>query len=296
MVAAGQAPRDAGDDVERGKWAATTETGRAPVSAFIIARNEADRIGRTICSVRDVVDEVVVIDSGSTDDTVAVCEALGARVVFNAWRGYGPQKRFGERTCRNDWLLNLDADEEADPALAEAIAAAFADGPPDCAAFRLFWKNVHFTDDAPRRFAPRRNFIRLYDRRRASFRDSLVHDTVVVDEGATVRDLPGRGLVLHRSFRSLQHFNDKLMEYAAWQARDMVERGRRPPLWRVLVEPAVGFFRMYVMRRNFLYGRDGVAMSALYAKTRVVRLVGARGGSEAVARLFDKTAGAAGED
>ena len=87
-------------------------TDKLPLSVFIIAVNEADRIALTINSVRDWADEVIVIDSGSTDDTVAVAESHGARVVFNEWNGYGPQKVFGETLCRNDWLLNLDADEE----------------------------------------------------------------------------------------------------------------------------------------------------------------------------------------
>lgn len=297
MVAAGPAPR--AQERERAHEAGSKgDAPRVPISVFIIARNEADRIHRTIESVRAWADEVVVIDSGSTDATVAVCEALGARVLFNAWNGYGPQKRFGEDVCRNDWLLNLDADEEIDADLARAIVAAFAGGAPqpDCAAFRLFWKNIHFTDDAPRRLAPRRGFVRLYDRRRARFHPSIVHDSVIVDAGSRVRDLP-QGLVLHRSFRSFTHFHDKLMEYAAWQARDMIERGRRPSRLRVALEPLVSFYRMYVMRRNFIYGRDGVVMSALYARVRYARMMGARAGEAGVEKMFqDLKAGAAGED
>src|SRR3712207_4928412 len=97
-----------------------------PLSVFIIARNEADRIGATIRAVRDLTDDLVVIDSGSTDGTQAVAEELGARVIFNAWPGYGPQKRFGEEQCRHDWILNLDADEELSPALREEIRSLFA--------------------------------------------------------------------------------------------------------------------------------------------------------------------------
>ncbi len=252
---------------------------KLPISVFIIARNEVDRIARPILSVRDWADEVLVIDSGSTDGTIALAEQLGARVVHHVWNGYGPQKRFGEHECRHDWVLNLDADEEVDEALSAAIRATFDNGGPQppCAAFRLFWKMVHYADDGPRRLAPTRSFIRLYDRRRASFRNSIVHDSVVVGEGGEVRDLDS-GIVLHRSFRSLQHFHDKLTEYAVWQARDMVERGRRPSALRTFAEPAISFFRIYVVRRYFVYGRDGLAMARLYSQVRKERLVRARKG------------------
>lgn len=252
---------------------------KLPISVFIIARNEADRIAAPIRSVRDWVDEVLVIDSGSTDGTVEIATAEGARVVYNAWEGYGPQKRFGERESRHEWLLNLDADEEIDAALANEIVATFADprNRERYAAFRLRWKMVHFADDSPRRLAPTHSFVRLYDKRRASFRNSIVHDTVVVDEGGEVGDFT-RGIVLHKSFRSLEHFHEKLTEYAIWQARDMVERGRRPSALRTFVEPMVSFFRMYVLRRFFVYGRDGIAMARLYAKVRKERMSRARRG------------------
>src|ERR671928_1972393 len=112
-------------------------TGTLPLSVFIIARNEADRLGATIRAVRELTDDLVVVDSGSTDGTQAVAEALGARVIHNPWPGYGPQKRFAEEQCRHDWLLNLDADEVVPPELAENIRALFAAGEPPLPAYRI---------------------------------------------------------------------------------------------------------------------------------------------------------------
>ena len=96
-----------------------------PLSIFIIAQNEVDRIGRTIEAARALSDDIILVDSGSTDGTQALAESLGARVIFNAWPGYGQQKRFAEEQCRHDWLLNLDADEVVPPDLAAEIAALF---------------------------------------------------------------------------------------------------------------------------------------------------------------------------
>src|SRR5918998_2158533 len=108
-----------------------------PVSVFIIAKNEADRIGDTIRAVRDLTDDLIVVDSGSTDGTQAVAETLGARVIHNAWPGYGPQKRFAEELCRHPWLLNLDADEVVPPDLAAEIRGLFMDGEPGRQAYRI---------------------------------------------------------------------------------------------------------------------------------------------------------------
>src|SRR5690606_1893779 len=104
---------------------------------FIITKNEADRIGETIRAVRGLTDDLVVVDSGSTDATQAIAEELGARIVFNAWPGYGPQKRFAEEQCRHAWLLNIDADEVVPPDLAAEIQTLFARGEPPCQAYRI---------------------------------------------------------------------------------------------------------------------------------------------------------------
>ena len=103
---------------------------RLPISCFIIAKDEADRIGRTIESVQPWVNEVIVVDSGSTDDTMAVATRAGARAISNAWPGFGQQKRFAEDQCTNDWLLNIDADEVVTPELCREIEALFANGSP----------------------------------------------------------------------------------------------------------------------------------------------------------------------
>src|SRR3954468_12193530 len=101
-----------------------------PLSIFIIAQDEADRIGNAIAAVRDLTDDLVVVDSGSTDGTQALAAELGARVIEREWPGYGPQKRFAEEQCQHVWLLNVDADEVVPPALAEEIRRLLRDGGP----------------------------------------------------------------------------------------------------------------------------------------------------------------------
>ena len=244
-----------------------------PVSVFIIARDEADRIGLTINSVKDWVDEVIVVDSGSKDDTVAVSESLGARVVFNEWRGYGPHKVFSEGLCRNDWLLNLDADEEISPELATEIRALFEHGQPVDAAYTLPILPLYPLQEAGHHWNASHQPVRLYNRHCCGFKDSPVHDSVVVREGKTGHL---KGMVIHRSFRSLTHHVDKANEVSSARAEDLYNRGRNPTALSLLLIPLLAFLKSYLLRREFVNGIDGVVISHMYAFQRFIRLAKAR--------------------
>lgn len=246
---------------------------KLPISVFIIAKNEADRIPVVIRAVRDWVDEVVVVDSGSEDDTLAVSEALGARAVFNAWRGYGPQKVFGEGQCRNRWLLNLDADEEVSPELAGEIRSLFRNGEPARAAYTLPILPLYPFQERGHPWTAFHHPVRLYRRDKAGFRDERVHDTVVVREGGVGHCL---GMVIHRSFRSLTHHVDKVNGYSSAQAEVLADRGRDPGLLALLLTPALAFFKQYLLRREFVNGVDGIVVSHMYAFQRFIRLAKTR--------------------
>lgn len=247
-------------------------TDRLPLSVFIIAKDEADRIPLTIKSVRDWVDEVIVIDSGSDDDTVEVAESLGAQVIYNEWHGYGPQKVFGESLCRNDWILNLDADEEISDELGNEIRALFA-GEPRCSAYRLRILPIYSFQDKTRKFTAVQKPVRLYRRSRAGFKDSTVHDSVAVHEGPTGTL---KGMVNHRSFRSLAHHVEKVNGYSSAQAEDLYRRGRYPSGLLIAVIPILAFFKQYLLRREFVNGIDGIIISYMFAFQRFIRLAKTR--------------------
>jgi glycosyltransferase involved in cell wall biosynthesis len=245
-------------------------TARLPISVFIIARDEADRIGRAIASVAGWVDEVVVIDSGSTDATRAVAEAAGARVLDHEWHGYGAQKRFGEDQCRNDWLLNLDADEEVTPALAEEIGALVGSGRHrEAPCWRVAIRDVFPHEDAPAPWAYGFVQIRLYDRTVARFSASTVHDTVRPPPGAAIKEL--RHPIAHRSLRSLAFQVEKYNRYTDMQVADLAARGGRLSRARLLTELPVSFFKAYVVRRYARYGWWGVVLAVNYAHFRFLR-------------------------
>ncbi len=253
-----------------------------PISCFIIALNEADRIGATIRSVRGWVDEVVVVDSGSTDGTVALAEAEGARVVYNAWPGFGQQKRFAEEQCRNGWLLNLDADEVITPELAAAIAALFRGGEPQMAAYGMQISIVYPGWQRPRLWGRDHYCLRLYDRRRVRFRESTLHDSVVPGDQPVGRL---RGVVHHHTIRSLAEFERKSDERATYQAQHM---GRKSPWWlrlRLLTELPAVFLKYYVVRGHITGGWMGARVAwiiAYYRWARIVRMLRHQRGSGAL--------------
>ncbi len=247
---------------------------RLPISAFIIAKNEADRIPKAILSVRDWVDEVIVIDSGSTDDTVRVAQELGAKTYFHAWQGYGPQKIYGEGLCRNNWLFNLDADEEATPETVAEIKQLFAQGEPREKAFAMKTNTVFRFEDKPRRFAVSMTHGRLYHRDYAGFKSSTVHDSVVLRDGGELKLLK-HGLN-HYIFRSHHHAIEKVNFYSSMQAEDLFRKGRNPGALRIVFTPIWAFFKAYILRGYILYGLDGVIRSYIYAFSRLIRIAKAR--------------------
>lgn len=239
------------------------------LSIFIIAKNEADRIGATIRAVRDLSDDIVVIDSGSSDDTPGVAESLGARVVFNAWPGYGLQKQFGEDQCRHDWMLNLDADEVVTPALHGAIKDLFAAGEPQPAGYRCRIVETFPGETEPHPWAYALKPVRLYHRSIGRYSPSPVHDRVDVAPGARIMTLAGD--IAHYSVRSLGDQLLKLNAYADSQADDMVVRGEHVTRLRMVFEFPGNFIKAYIGRRHFVRGTYGFMTAMNYAFYRYLR-------------------------
>lgn len=239
-----------------------------PLSCTIIAKNEADRIGRTIVAAKVVADEVLVVDSGSIDDTVAVAQALGARVLHRDWTGYGPQKRFAEEQAAHDWILNLDADEVLSPELQGELRELMAGG-PDKPAWRMRIVNMYAGHARPHPGSQAYDVVRLYDRRVVRYSESAVHDRVVTGEAPIGRL---NGIVLHYAWRSLEHLRAKLEAYADFQV-GKVKKPRWQLLARLPLEYPSVFLKYYLLRANALGGLTGLKISHMAAAVRTRRLV-----------------------
>jgi glycosyltransferase involved in cell wall biosynthesis len=236
------------------------------LSVFLITLNESERLGAALESVSGLASEVIVVDSGSDDGTVDLARAHGAQVVHRDWTGYGDQKRHAESLCGNDWVLNLDADERLTPEARAEIARRLAEE-SDIAAWRLPIRLRFPFEAAPRRFVHGHDPVRLYRRSVARFSAHPTHDRVEVPSGVRVGRL--RGVASHDSQRSLAHAVEKMNRYSDAQAR---VAGPKAPSYLVLaLEPLWSFFKAFVLRRYFLYGRWGLALSWLYAQSRFLK-------------------------
>lgn len=240
---------------------------KLPVSVTIITQDEADRVGLAIESVIDFVDEVIVVDSGSSDDTESVAERLGARVVHHDWPGYGRQKRYAEELARNDWILNIDADERVLPELRDEIVSRLEVG-PDADAYRL---PIHDRFFCSERISRKAQYlpVRLYRRSRGRYSESPVHDRVQMDPGAHVGVLAGR--IAHDSTRSLSHRLRKMDGYTRMQAEDMQRKGRRASGVRLVADFWLSFLLGYFTKGFWRAGLIGYIYAMNYAYSRFLR-------------------------
>lgn len=245
---------------------------RTALSACIITLNEANRIAACLASL-SFCDEIVVVDSGSTDGTRELATAAGARVIERTFEGYRAQKAFAVAQTSHDWVLCLDADERVTPALRESIEAARNDGFIDAAGYRFARATEYFGAFLRHGNAYPDRVLRLFDRRRGGWHGAReVHEHVILD--GAVRTLAGD--LEHRAYRSLDDQFARLRSYAMMMAEHMHARGRRAHGYNLFVNPCWRFLRGYVLRAGFLDGWRGLLYACIeadYVREKFVRLM-----------------------
>lgn len=244
---------------------------RVKLSACIITLNEADRIQACLESLA-FCDEIVVVDSQSSDGTRELASARGARVLMNPFTGYRAQKDFAVRSAQHDWVLCLDADERVTPALREAIESARNGGFADAAGYRFARATEYFGAFLRHGNAYPDRVLRLFDRRRGGWRGKReIHEHASVDGAVTTL----AGDLEHRAYRSLSDQLRRLGDYARLMAADTHARGRRAHLWNIVLNPFWRFVRGYFLRLGFLDGWRGLIFAyveAGYVREKFIRL------------------------
>jgi glycosyltransferase involved in cell wall biosynthesis len=240
------------------------------ISATIITCNEERKIARTIESLR-CSDEILVVDSGSTDRTVEIAGNLGAKVIETHWRGYSQQKNFAAEQAANDWILSLDADEVLSEALEAELWQLRKKGPthdaytmPRLAQYMGRWI-LHSG------WYPDRK-VRLYDRRKASWAGEFVHESVQVS--GTLGHLKSN--ILHYSYDSLSEQMKSIDRYTTLAAQELVARGQKVHWRNLILDPMWTFARTYFFHLGFLDGLEGLTIAEMAAMYTYLRYAKAR--------------------
>jgi glycosyltransferase involved in cell wall biosynthesis len=239
------------------------------LSVTVITHNEGHHIAGALESVAWA-DEIIVVDSGSSDDTVAIAGRYATRVVQHQWTGYGTQKNFAADLASHDWILSIDADERVAPALADEIRTRLEQGPDAagyavCRVAHYLGRWIRSTDWYP-------DFhVRLYDRRTARWSEDAVHESIRCS--GRVERL--RGELQHYPYRDVSEHLAKIDRYTTLIARQWAADGRRTAAWEAIVYPRLAFLRNFILRRGFLDGHTGLVVSLLnsyYVSLKYVKL------------------------
>ena len=222
-----------------------------PLSVVLITFNEAAKIADAITSAR-FADEVLVIDSGSTDDTAAIAQRLGARVVQREWHGFGNQKQFAVDSARHDWVCVLDSDERIPAELQNEIRRALRQ--PVFQAYRIARRNFFFGKFIRHGGLYPDYSVRLFHRRHSRFTGAAVHEKVVTTGPVGSLKEP----MIHLAYDDIAHFITKANRYSSLSGQRNLTKAVFNPLWT--------FFNMYVLRLGFLDGKEGFLIAVLYSQ------------------------------
>ncbi len=229
------------------------------LSVIVITKNEAHAIAKCLESV-SWADEIVVLDSGSTDDTVKICESFGAKIHVTDWPGFGPQKNRALDLANGEWVLSLDADEIVTPELKNEMLNAISSGKADAFNFPRsssycgrFMRHAGWWPD---------RVTRLFRRGRAKFSQDIVHERLIV-EGATA-ELSSP--LVHHAFENLEEVLHKIDNYSTAGAAMMKEKGKNATLMDAILHGFWSFFRTYFLKGGFLDGKEGFMLAVSNAE------------------------------
>ncbi|MCH7768298.1 MAG: glycosyltransferase family 2 protein [Nitrospinae bacterium] len=234
----------------------------ASLSVVIITRNEEANIHDCLASCA-FADEIVVVDSFSTDRTVEICREHTGRVIQESWRGFGRQKNFAIEQAKGPWIFNLDADERITPALRAEIEAITAADEPQPAGYYVARRN-YFGDRWVRHCGWYPDYtLRLFRKGAGWFNERAVHEAVELTGHARSERL--QHPIEHYTYASIGDFMERLDRYTTLAAEEDFRAGRRGSLADLAFRPPFTFFKMYLLRKGFLEGSFGLTLSGLYA-------------------------------
>jgi len=239
------------------------------ITAVIITKNEEKNIQRCLDSLKPVAEEIIVVDSNSTDNTVALCQQAGARVIVQSWLGYGPQKNLGNNAASHDYILSIDADEALDEQLTQAILEEKRKGLQgiyQLSRFNYYYgKFIKHGADYPDKK------IRLFNKTSTHWDEKDVHETLVIGPDQKITALKGH--LLHYTYYRVEEHILKINYYTNLAAQDYIKRGKKASVFKIVFSPLSTFIQSYILKRGFLDGLHGFILAIMHAYAAFARYV-----------------------
>jgi glycosyltransferase involved in cell wall biosynthesis len=241
---------------------------KLPVSVFIITKNEEEHIEKTLKSV-SLFDEVILVDSGSTDSTLDIAKRYGTKIYTHSWQGYAKQKQYAMSLCSNEWVLNLDGDEQVNPSLINAFKEIIEQDKADSV---RFWRNDIFIDKPLSTWSKKPNNHRLYKRSKSFFDDSrLAHESATVN---------GKEIFINETFDhfgygSIETLTTKNNNYSSLKANEKFAKEKRYSNVKLITIFPIVFIKEYFFQRKIFSGKRGfilAIMGAYYAFIKEAKL------------------------
>ncbi|GAB5382389.1 MAG: glycosyltransferase family 2 protein [Aliiglaciecola sp.] len=235
---------------------------RRKISCFLIVCNEADRIEAALKPLAGWVDQLIVLDSGSTDGTVEIAQQYADKVYQTDWPGFGPQRNRALAYCEHDWVLSLDADEVVTEQLKQDVDEALSDPNLKANFIKFPWQTFLFGKPLKHgRYSTPQG--KLFEKTGAKFKDRSVHETLLMPE---YNVLTLKGPLLHYSWRDYQHVMDKHLKYGVLGAKDKAENGKKGTVAYAFLRAITDFLQQYILRLGFLDGQRGLLMAVILSQ------------------------------
>ena len=238
-----------------------------PISAVIITKNEERNIARTINAIKQVADEIIIVDSFSTDKTVEIAESLGASVFQLTWQGFGPQKNFGNAKASHNYILALDADEVLTAEAIQEVNGLKKTGMNGVYEFKLI--HYYFGKFLKHGLETPSYKKRLFDKTVVTWNENLLHEALIIPGNYPIIKL--KGFVEHYSYHSIEHYLTKSNFYTTLGAEKLYKKGRRNYAFKMMVSPGFVFFKFYILKLGFLDGLHGWIVARLHMQTDFIK-------------------------
>ena len=240
------------------------------LSVYMVACNEEKRIERTLKAIQPIADELIIVDSGSTDKTKEIALKYGAKFVEHPWESYAAQKAFAENLCQYDWRLQLDADETLSPELIKEILE-FKKSTPRFQIYRLYIADMFPGFKKPNTLVKKYYIPRLYHKNAAKMpAKALTEDRLCFDKGTPLGGF--KGLVYHYSYQGISHHIRKLNYYSDEVQKTVLKKGRHYSLLRLITEFPRQFFIYYFIKRHCFNGFWGFSYAMNLAFCRYLKI------------------------